>query len=74
MPANRIRTALEALGGTGTTWDISQVSGTSPGSVSGQISGMERRGDVCRAGTVVQMRDRGCYGRKPVRVTVWRLA
>ena len=73
MRQNRIRTALEAVGGTGTTWDIAQLTGVPPARISAQIAGMERRGDIHAWRRVRQVRDRGRYGLIPVEVTIWKL-
>lgn len=76
MPrANRIRHALQALGGSGTTSDITRMTGADPATISAQLAGMVNRGDVCRAGTTTIRVDRGRYGRRAVTVTVtvWKL-
>lgn len=73
MRANRIRTALQALGGTGTTQDITRLVRARPESISAQLAGMAQRGSVRRAGTKVVRVKRWNSGACRVAATVWEL-
>lgn len=73
MRANRIRTALQSLGGAGTTQDIARIVRARPENVSAQIAGMEQRGSVRRAGTTVVRAKRWENGSCRVAATIWEL-
>ena len=73
MRANRIRTALQALGGAGTTQDITRLVRARPESVSAQLSGMAQRGQVRRAGMRTVQAKRWEHGRCRVAAIVWEL-
>lgn len=73
MRANRIRTALQALGGKGTTQDITRLVRARPENISAQLSGMEHRGQVRKDGERVVRVARWNAGSACVRATVWRL-
>lgn len=73
MRHNRIRTALQALGGAGTTQDITGVVRARPECVSAQLSGMAQRGQVRRIGRRLVAVKRWDNGRCLVPVTVWEL-
>ena len=73
MRTNRVRTALQTLGGTGTTQDITRVTGARPECISSQLSGMERRGQVHRVGTRLVPVSRWGHGTRFVPATVWEL-
>lgn len=73
MRTNRIRTALQALGGAGTTQDITRLVRARPENVSAQLSGMAQRGSVRRAGTTVVQAKRWDSGLCRVTATVWEL-
>ena len=73
MRANRIRTALQALGGVGTTQDITGVVRARPECVSAQLSGMAQRGQVRRIGRRLVAVKRWDNGRRLVPATVWEL-
>jgi hypothetical protein len=70
MRANRIRTALQALGGSGTAQDITRAIGGRPESVSAQLAGMFRRGQVVRSERVMVEVQR--YGGGSIRVPAWK--
>lgn len=73
MRYNRIRTALQALGGAGTTQDITRIVRARPECVSAQIAGMARRGQVRRAGERLVRAARWNAGSVRVMVAVWTL-
>ena len=73
MRANRIRTALQALGGVGTTQDITGIVRARPECVSAQLSGMAQRGQVRRAGRRLVAVKRWNNGRRLVPATIWEL-
>ena len=73
MRTNRIIRALHALGGTGTTQDITAIVRARPECVSAQLAGMARRGAVAKRGSRVVRVRRWCAGAISVRVTVWCL-
>lgn len=72
MRRNRITEALRALGGVGTTQDITRVVRGRPECVSAQLSGMERRGQVRKDGERM-VRAARWNGSVRVRVAVWKL-
>lgn len=73
MRANRIRTALQALGGAGTTQDITGIVRARPECVSAQLSGMAQRGQVRRVGRRLVAIKRWGNGWRFVLATVWEL-
>lgn len=73
MRANRIRTALQALGGAGTTQDITRLVRARPESVSAQLSGMAQRGQVRRINRRMVYAKRWDNGRCLIPATVWEL-
>lgn len=73
MRANRIRTALQALGGAGTTQDITGIVRARPECVSAQLSGMAQRGQVRRMGRRLVAVKRWDNGRRMVPATIWEL-
>lgn len=70
---NRIADALRALGGSGTTQDIRRVLPAPPPGISAQLAGMEKRGDVVRAGTRLIEVDRWSGKKVKINSIVWRL-
>lgn len=73
MRTNRVRTALQTLGGTGTTQDITRVTGARPECISSQLSGMEKRDQVRRAGQRLVPIHRWDGGQQLVPAIVWEL-
>ncbi len=73
MRTNRIRIALQALGGTGTTQDITRIVRARPEAVSAQLAGMAQRDQVRRAGTKIVQVARWQSGRCRVPATIWEL-
>lgn len=73
MRANRIRTALQSLGGAGTTQDIARIVRARPENVSAQLAGMAQRGQVRRAGNRMVAVKRWDNGRRLVPATIWEL-
>jgi len=73
MRHNRIRTALQALGGAGTTQDITGIVRARPECVSAQLAGMARRGQVRRDGERLVRAARWNAGSVRVMATVWTL-
>lgn len=73
MRANRIRTALQALGGRGTAQDITAALRTQPESVSAQLAGMCQRGDVRKAGETTVAARRWNHGAVRTTATIWEL-
>lgn len=73
MRENRIRNALQAIGGAGTTGDITRVLGARPCCISAQLAGMAQRGQVERVGSKRTLARRWVRSYSPVIVTVWRL-
>lgn len=73
MRDNRIRTALQALGGRGTTQDITAALRTQPENVSAQLAGMCQRGDVRKAGERIVKARRWHFGAVRATATVWEL-
>lgn len=71
MRANRIIRALLALGGSGTTQDITAVVRARPECVSAQLAGMELRGAVTRRGERTVHVRRWHAGTVAVRAAVW---
>lgn len=61
------------LGGAGTTQDITQLVRARPERVSAQLAGMERRGQVRKAGNRLVRVARWGAGSVRVRATVWTL-
>lgn len=74
MRRNRVISALQALGGTGTTQAITRITRARPECISAQLSGMERRGTVRKAGTVMVSAKRWNAAYAKVRASIWRLA
>lgn len=70
---NRITSALQALGGRATTGEIAAYLRVPGANVSAQIAGMERRGDVMRAGTKCAALARWDGNVSQAMVTVWAL-
>ena len=73
MRTNRIRTALQSLGGRGTTQDITATLRAQPDAVSAQLAGMCQRGDVRKAGETLVMARRWNHGVIRATATVWEL-
>lgn len=73
MRRNRITEALRALGGAGTTQDITRIVRARPECVSAQLAGMARRGQVRRDGERMVRAARWNAGSVRVRATVWTL-
>jgi len=73
MRHNRIRTALQVLGGSGTTQDITRIVRARPECVSAQLAGMAQRGQVRRMGRRLVAVKRWDNGRRMVPATIWEL-
>lgn len=73
MRSNRVRDALLALGGAGTTQDIARFVRARPENVSAQLSGMAQRGQVRKASERMVRAARWNSGAVRVRATVWTL-
>lgn len=73
MRPNRIRTALQVLGGRGTTQDITRLVKAAPENVSAQLAGMANRGQVRRIGWVMVPARRWNHGQVMVPASVWAL-
>lgn len=73
MRANRIRNALQALGGRGTTQAITAIVRAQPESVSAQLAGMCKRGAVRKAGRAAVMARRWHFGAIKTTATIWEL-
>lgn len=73
MRSNRITEALRALGGAGTTQDITRLVRSRPECISAQLSGMQRRGQVRKCGTRTVRAARWNGGFVRVQAAVWML-
>lgn len=73
MRPNRIRTALQALGGRGTAQDITRLVQARPENVSAQLAGMADRGQVRRVGWDLVRARRWNDRQITVTASVWAL-
>lgn len=71
--ADRVIQALQALGGAGTTQDITRIVRARPENVSAHLSELARKGRVTRAGRVTRRVRRWNGGSFQQEVTLWRL-
>lgn len=73
QPRNRVIAALEGLGGSGTTSEITEALRARPECISAQVSNLERAGLIERDGQKVIRARRWNHGHVPVWATIWRL-
>ena len=70
---NRVAEALKALGGAGTAQDVARVTSMPPANASAQLSGLEKRGMVMKAGVRSIVVNRWVGGKTRINATLWRL-